>query len=291
MKKFIGTGVAIITPFKEDFTVDVEALSNLVEDQINNGIEYIVVLGTTGESATLSLKEKELVKETIIKANNGKLPLVLGIGGNNTAALVEELKTTNLDAYDAVLSVSPYYNKPSQEGIYQHYRALASASPKPIILYNVPGRTASNILPETVQRLASDFKNIIGIKEAAGDIVQAMKLISLVPKDFLVISGDDMITLPMVFAGGHGVISVIGQGLPQEFSDMVRLGLEGEVKEAYKLHYKIAPSIDMIFAEGNPVGIKSLLEAKQLCKSVVRLPLVKASDKLKNEIQAFVAQF
>lgn len=291
MKKFIGTGVAIITPFKEDFTVDVEALSNLVEDQINNGIEYIVVLGTTGESATLSLKEKELVKETIIKANNGKLPLVLGIGGNNTAALVEELKTTNLDAYDAVLSVSPYYNKPSQEGIYQHYRALASASPKPIILYNVPGRTASNILPETVQRLASDFKNIIGIKEAAGDIVQAMKLISLVPKDFLVISGDDMITLPMVFAGGHGVISVIGQGLPQEFSDMVRLGLEGEVKEAYKLHYKIAPSIDMIFAEGNPVGIKSLLEAKQLCKSVVRLPLVKASDKLKKEIQAFVAQF
>lgn len=291
MKKFIGTGVAIITPFKEDFTVDVEALSNLVEDQINNGIEYIVVLGTTGESATLSLKEKELVKETIIKANNGKLPLVLGIGGNNTAALVEELKTTNLDAYDAVLSVSPYYNKPSQEGIYQHYSALASASPKPIILYNVPGRTASNILPETVQRLASDFKNIIGIKEAAGDIVQAMKLISLVPKDFLVISGDDMITLPMVFAGGHGVISVIGQGLPQEFSDMVRLGLDGEVKEAYKLHYKIAPSIDMIFAEGNPVGIKSLLEAKQLCKSVVRLPLVKASDKLKNEIQAFVAQF
>lgn len=291
MKKFIGTGVAIITPFKEDFTVDVEALSNLVEDQINNGIEYIVVLGTTGESATLSLKEKELVKETIIKANNGKLPLVLGIGGNNTAALVEELKTTNLDAYDAVLSVSPYYNKPSQEGIYQHYRALASASPKPIILYNVPGRTASNILPETVQRLASDFKNIIGIKEAAGDIVQAMKLISLVPKDFLVISGDDMITLPMVFAGGHGVISVIGQGLPQEFSDMVRLGLDGDVKEAYKLHYKIAPSIDMIFAEGNPVGIKSLLEAKQLCKSVVRLPLVKASDKLKKEIQAFVAQF
>ncbi len=291
MKKFIGTGVAIITPFKEDFTVDVEALSNLVEDQIANGIEYIVVLGTTGESATLSLKEKELVKETIIKANNGKLPLVLGIGGNNTAALVEELRSTNLDAYDAVLSVSPYYNKPSQEGIYQHYRALASASPKPIILYNVPGRTASNILPETVHRLASDFKNIIGIKEAAGDIVQAMKLISLVPKEFLVISGDDMITLPMVFAGGHGVISVIGQGLPQAFSDMVRLGLDGKVKEAYKLHYKIAPSIDMIFAEGNPVGIKSLLEAKQLCKPVVRLPLVKASDKLKKEIQAFVAQF
>jgi len=291
MKKFIGTGVAIITPFKENFTVDVESLANLVKDQIANGIEYIVVLGTTGESATLSLEEKELVKETIITANNGKLPLVLGVGGNNTAALVEELKNTDLEAYDAVLSVSPYYNKPSQEGIYQHYKALAAASPKPIILYNVPGRTASNILPETVKRLASDFSNIIGIKEAAGDIVQAMKLISLVPKDFLVISGDDMITLPMVFAGGHGVISVIGQGLPQAFSDMVRLGLDGKVKEAYQLHYKIAPSIDMIFAEGNPVGIKSLLEAKNLCKPVVRLPLVKASDKLKQEIESFIHQF
>ena len=291
MNKFIGTGVAIITPFKEDFTVDVEGLKNLVKDQIENGIEYIVVLGTTGESTTLSSSEKELVKETIIEANSGKLPLVLGIGGNNTAALVNEFKSTDLEAFDAVLSVSPYYNKPSQEGIYQHYKALAAVSPKPIILYNVPGRTASNILPETVKRLATDLSNIIGIKEAAGDIVQAMKLISLVPKEFLVISGDDMITLPMVLAGGHGVISVIGQGLPKEFSQMVRLGLEGKVKDAYKLHYKIAPSIDMIFAEGNPAGIKSLLDAKNSCKSVVRLPLVKVSDKLKQEIQAFIDQF
>ena len=291
MNKFIGTGVAIITPFKEDYTVDVEGLKNLVKNQIENGIEYIVVLGTTGESATLSSSEKELVKKTIIEANNGKLPLVLGIGGNNTAALVNEFISTDLEAFDAILSVSPYYNKPSQEGIYQHYKALAAVSPKPIILYNVPGRTASNILPETVKRLATDFKNIIGVKEAAGDIVQAMKLISLVPEDFLVISGDDMITLPMVLAGGHGVISVIGQGLPKEFSQMVRLGLEAKVKEAYKLHYKIAPSIDMIFAEGNPAGIKSLLAAKNSCKPIVRLPLVKVSDKLKQEIQAFVDQF
>ncbi|HSM63724.1 MAG TPA: 4-hydroxy-tetrahydrodipicolinate synthase, partial [Gillisia sp.] len=225
------------------------------------------------------------------KANNGKLPLVLGIGGNNTAALVEEFKNTDLEAYDAILSVSPYYNKPSQEGIYQHYKALATVSPKPIVLYNVPGRTASNVLPETVKRLATDFPKIIGVKEAAGDIVQAMKLISMVPKGFLVISGDDMITLPMVLAGGHGVISVIGQGFPKEFSQMVRLGLDGKVKEAYALHYKIAPSIDMIFAEGNPGGIKSLLEAKNICSPVVRLPLVKASDKLKQEIQSFVAQF
>lgn len=291
MNRFIGTGVAIITPFQEDFTVDVEGLKNLVKDQIENGIDYIVVLGTTGESATLSDSEKELVKKTIIEANNGKLPLVLGIGGNNTAALVNEFKSTDLDAFDAILSVSPYYNKPSQEGIYQHYKALAAVSPKPIIIYNVPGRTASNILPETIKRLATDFANIIGVKEAAGDIVQAMKLISLVPEDFLVISGDDMITLPMVLAGGHGVISVIGQGLPKEFSQMVRLGLEGKVKEAYKLHYKIAPSIEMIFAEGNPAGIKSLLEAKNSCKPLVRLPLVKVSDKLKQEIQAFVDQF
>ncbi len=291
MNRFIGTGVAIITPFQEDFTVDVEGLKNLVKDQIENGIDYIVVLGTTGESATLSDSEKELVKKTIIEANNGKLPLVLGIGGNNTAALVNEFKSTDLDAFDAILSVSPYYNKPSQEGIYQHYKALAAVSPKPIIIYNVPGRTASNILPETIKRLATDFANIIGVKEAAGDIVQAMKLISLVPEDFLVISGDDMITLPMVLAGGHGVISVIGQGLPKEFSQMVRLGLEGKVKESYKLHYKIAPSIEMIFAEGNPAGIKSLLEAKNSCKPVVRLPLVKVSDKLKQEIQAFVDQF
>ncbi len=291
MNKFIGTGVAIITPFKEDYTVDIEGLRNLVKDQIENGIEYIVVLGTTGESATLSNSEKELVKKTIIEANNGKLPLVLGIGGNNTAALVNEFQNTDLDAFDAILSVSPYYNKPSQEGIYQHYKSLAAVSSKPILIYNVPGRTASNILPETIKRLATDFTNIIGVKEAAGDIVQAMKLISVVPKGFLVISGDDMITLPMVLAGGHGVISVIGQGLPKEFSQMVRLGLEGKVKEAYKLHYKIAPSIDLIFAEGNPAGIKSLLEAKNVCKPVVRLPLVKVSDKLKQELQTFVDRF
>lgn len=291
MNKFIGTGVAIITPFKEDFTVDVEGLKNLVKVQIENGIEYIVVLGTTGESSTLSDAEKELVKKTIIEANKGELPLVLGIGGNNTSALVQEFKSTNLEAFDAILSVSPYYNKPTQEGIYQHYKALASVSPKPIILYNVPGRTASNVLPETVKRLATDFPNIIGVKEAAGDIVQAMKLISLVPKDFLVISGDDMIALPMVLAGGHGVISVIGQGLPKEFSEMVRLGLQGKVKEAYKLHYKIAPAIDMIFAEGNPAGIKSLLKAKNSCEPLVRLPLVKVSDKLKQEIQSYVDQF
>lgn len=291
MKKFVGTGVALVTPFREDLSVDVESLKELVNYQIDNGIDYLVVLGTTGESATLNKEEKQLVIKTIVEANQGKLPLVLGVGGNNTAALVEELESSDLSAFDAVLSVSPYYNKPTQEGIYQHYKALAEVSPRPIILYNVPGRTASNILPATVKRLAEDFQNIIGIKEAAGDIVQAMKLKAMVPENFLIISGDDMVTLPMVLAGGHGVISVIAQGFPSEFSKMVRLGLERKVDEAYQLHYKIAPSIDMIFAEGNPAGIKTLLRKRNICQNVLRLPLVKTSEKLTKEIEDFVQSY
>jgi 4-hydroxy-tetrahydrodipicolinate synthase len=291
MDALVGTGVALITPFNNDFSVDVAALEELVENQIHNGVDYLVVLGTTAESATLTPEEKELIIATIIAKNNGRLPLVLGIGGNNTMALVEELSQSNLEDFAAVLSVSPFYNKPTQEGIFQHFRAIADASPKPVILYNVPGRTSSNILPETVNRIARNLPNVIGIKEAAGDMVQAMQLISLVPQDFLVISGDDMITLPMVLAGGKGVISVIGQGFPAEFSEMVRLGLEGKSKEAYKLHYKIAPSINLIFAEGNPSGIKTLLAKKDLCKNNLRLPLVKATDSLQKKIEAFLEAF
>ena len=291
MEAFVGTGVALITPFKEDLSVDTQALANLVKDQIVNGIEYLVVLGTTAESATLTQDDKELIKHTVIKANAGKLPLMLGIGGNNTSAVVEELKTTNLDGFDAILSVSPYYNKPTQEGIYRHFKAVSQASPLPVVLYNVPGRTSSNVLPETVNRIARECDNIIGVKEAAGDIVQAMKLISMVPDDFKVISGDDMITLPMTLAGGKGVISVIGQGLPREFSDMVRAGLSGNVKEAYDLHYRIAPSIDLIFAEGNPAGIKALLAKKGLVSNNLRLPLVEASEALTSRINNFMENF
>ncbi|NJW51465.1 4-hydroxy-tetrahydrodipicolinate synthase [Salinimicrobium oceani] len=290
MNKFHGTGVALITPFKNDLSVDVNALRKLVNFQIENGINYLVVLGTTGESATLTTEEKQLVIDTVVSENNGRIPLVLGIGGNNTAQVVEEVKHTNLEAFDAVLSVSPYYNKPSQEGIFQHYKAVAAASPKPIIMYNVPGRTGSNMLPETVKRLAQ-VENIIGIKEAAGDMVQAMKVIEAVPGDFLVISGDDMITLPMVLAGGHGVISVIAQGLPAEFSKMVKLGLDREVDAAYKLHYKIAPSIDLIFAEGNPVGIKALLKKKDIVENNLRLPLVSSTESLAQKIDAFIDNF
>lgn len=291
MEKFIGTGVALITPFTDDLQVDFSALKKLVNFQIDNGIDYMVVLGTTGESATLTSEEKKQVIQTVVQENNKRIPLVLGIGGNCTAKVVEELETTDLTAFDAVLSVSPYYNKPSQEGIYQHYKAVATASSKPVILYNVPGRTGSNVLPGTVKRLAEDFDNIIGIKEAAGDIVQAMNLIHMVPKGFLVISGDDMITLPMVLAGGHGVISVIGQGFPGEFSEMVNKGLQRDVDSAYKLHYEIAPSIDLIFAEGNPVGIKALLAKHGICKNNLRLPLVKSTRELTEKINNFVDNF
>ena len=285
MQSFIGTGIALVTPFKKDFSVDTEALARLVHFVIDGGVEYLVVLGTTGEPATLTPDEKELVIKTIIEANKGRLPLVLGVGSNNTAQVVEELKTRDFTHFSAILSVSPYYNKPTQEGIYQHFKAIAEASPLPVILYNVPGRTASNVLPQTIIRLANDFKNIIGVKEAAGDIVQAMKLIQLKPKDFLVISGDDMITLPMVLAGGAGVISVIGEGFPKEFSEMVRLGLAKKTDEAYALHYKLADSIDMIFEQGNPAGVKEIHKILGLSENTVRLPLVNVNEDLASRIE------
>jgi 4-hydroxy-tetrahydrodipicolinate synthase len=287
MQKFIGTGVALVTPFKNDFSVDVEALTRIVNYVIDGGVEYLVVLGTTAESATLSAEEKELVIATIVNANAGRLPLVLGVGGNNTAKVIEELKSRDFSNFDAILSVSPYYNKPTQEGIYQHFKAVADASPIPVILYNVPGRTASNMLPTTVARIANDCKNVIGIKEAAGDIVQAMKLIQITPKGFLVISGDDMITLPMVLAGGAGVISVIGEGFPKDFSEMVRLGLQRKVDEAYQLHYKLADAIDMIFEQGNPAGIKEVFKSLGLSENTVRLPLVSVNDDLANRLNNF----
>lgn len=290
MKSLIGTGVALVTPFKKDFSVDTEALKRIVRFVIDGGVEYLVVLGTTAESATLTPEEKELVIQTIIQENNAALPLVIGVGGNNTQEVVNELKARDLSAFAAILSVSPYYNKPTQEGIYQHFKAIAENSPLPILLYNVPGRTACNMQPQTVIRLANDFKNIIGIKEAAGDIVQAMKIIKHKPKDFLVISGDDMITLPMVLAGGSGVISVIGEGFPKDFSEMVRLGLDRKVDEAYALHYQLADAIDMIFEQGNPAGIKEVFKHLNLSENTVRLPLVSVNQELSNRIKTFVSK-
>jgi 4-hydroxy-tetrahydrodipicolinate synthase len=287
MQSLIGTGVALITPFKKDYSVDVDALKAIVNFQIDNGIDYIVVLGTTAETATLSKVEKELVIKTIVDANDKRLPLVLGVGSNNTQEVIEELNTRNLSDFVAILSVSPYYNKPTQEGIYQHFKAIAEVSPIPVILYNVPGRTSSNVLPSTILRLANDFKNIVAVKEAAGDIVQAMKLIQNAPKDFLVISGDDMITLPMVLAGGSGVISVIAEGFPKQFSEMVHLGLNKRVEEAYKLHYLLADSIDMIFEQGNPAGIKEVFKSLGLAENTVRLPLVNVDEDLAKRLHNF----
>ncbi|MGK0385578.1 MAG: 4-hydroxy-tetrahydrodipicolinate synthase [Patiriisocius sp.] len=291
MKELMGTGVALITPFTKEGAVDTAALTDIVHFQIANGINYLVVLGTTGESAVLTSDEKQLVIDTVITANAGKLPLVLGIGGNNTQAIKDEFTSRDIAVFTAILSVSPMYNKPTQEGIYQHFAAIASVSSKPIILYNVPGRTASNMTPETVARLSHDFENIVAIKEAKGDMVQAMEMIVQTPKDFLVISGDDMIALPMTLAGGAGVISVIGEGFPKAFSTMIQLALARKVDEAYDIHYKIAPAIDYIFAEGNPAGIKAVFAALNLCEPTLRLPLVGVSDSLNTKIKAFVSTF
>lgn len=288
MQSLIGTGVALVTPFKEDFSVDTEALKSIVNFSVDGGIEYLVILGTTAENATLTQEEKELVINTVIESNNGRLPLVLGVGGNDTMKIVAELKTRDFSPFVAILSVSPFYNKPTQEGIYQHFKMVAEASPIPVILYNVPGRTASNMLPKTVLRLANDFKNIVAIKEAAGDMVQAMQLIKNKPENFLVISGDDMIALPMVLAGGSGVISVIGQGFPKEFSEMIRLGLNRKVDAAYKIQYVIDDCIDMIFEQGNPAGIKQVFQSLGIAENFVRLPLVSVDESLRERINQFV---
>lgn len=283
MEQLIGTGVALVTPFGEDFGVDVNALERIVEHGIQGGLDYLVVLGTTGEAATLSREEKQLVMDVVVGTNAGRLPLVVGVGGNNTAAVIGDLKGLDLSEFTAVLSVSPYYNRPTQEGIYQHFKALAEASPKPIVLYNVPSRTACNMTAETTLRLAQ-LPNIVGIKEASGDMVQIDGIISGKPEGFMLISGDDFTALPTVLAGGSGVISVLGQGLPQPFSRMIALGLEGRSPEAYDIHHRLLPVMSLIFEEGNPAGIKALLRQQGLCGAGVRLPLVAASPSLDQKI-------
>ncbi|SNR44069.1 4-hydroxy-tetrahydrodipicolinate synthase [Maribacter sedimenticola] len=288
MKELQGAGVALITPFKEDGTVDVVALKQVVAYNIERHIDYLVVLGTTAESVTLTKAEKQLVMNTVEEANAGRLPLVLGVGGNNTMGLVEELKTLDLTGYTAILSVSPYYNRPTQEGIYQHFKAISNASPLPIILYNVPGRTGSNMLPDTVVRLAKNFDNIVAVKEACGNMIQIQELIAKRPKGFLVLSGDDITALPTIVAGGEGVISVIGQGLPLEFSSMVHEAMNGHVEEAYVLHYKMQEGMQLIFEEGNPAGVKVMIEYLGLAKPYVRLPLIRATDALKHRIVSFM---
>lgn len=288
MQSLIGTGVALVTPFKADFSIDTEALTRIVNFSIDGGVEYLVILGTTAENATLSASEKEIVIATVIEANKGRLPLVLGVGGNNTMEVVAELQTRDLSSFEAILSVSPYYVKPTQEGIYQHFKAIAEATTKPIILYNVPGRTSSNMLPETVVRLATDFNNIVAIKEASGDLVQGIQLLKTKPTDFLVISGDDMTALSLTLAGASGVISVIGQGFPTAFSEMIRLGLNRKVDQAFQTLFQMTSIIDMIFEQGNPAGIKQVFQSLGIANNTVRLPLVKVDESLANRIHQFV---
>lgn len=285
MTNFKGTGVAIVTPFKSDKSVDYNALKKLVEHLINNGIDYLVVQGTTGESVTLTKEEKAEILAFVVKINNKRLPIVLGLGGNCTQTILDALKTTNLEGVDALLSVSPYYNKPTQEGIYQHYKAIAEASPKPIILYNVPGRTSSNVLASTTLRLATDFKNIIAVKEASGNIEQAMEIIKNKPAHFLVISGDDALTLPIIASGGDGVISVLANAYPKGFSAMVNAALNGDLKKAQQLHYQYYDLIHYLFCDGNPAGIKATLKLLDITGDTVRLPLVNVTSATYDKIK------
>ena len=288
MKELRGTGIALITPFKEDRSVDYAALEKLVNYTIEGGVDYLVCLGTTAETPTLSEKEKLEIVSTIKSANSGRLPMVLGIGGNNTEVVKTEFKNADLQDFTAILSASPAYNKPNQEGIYQHYKALAETTDANIILYNVPGRTGSNIQSETTIRLAEDFQNIIAIKEASPNFVQSTEILKEMPSDFMVISGDDEFGLPMTLAGGSGVISVVAQGLPTFYPKMIRLGLDRKMDEAYQLHYLLMDITRAIYDEGNPCGIKSLLSQKGICEDYTRLPLVPASKDLSLKIKVYL---
>ena len=288
MNKIKGTGVALITPFNEDFSIDYASLEKLINHQIDGAIDYLVVMGTTGESVVLSKSEKREVVDFCKKINAGRLPIILGIGSNNTFALVEEIKSTEFDGIDAVLSVSPYYNKPTQEGIYLHYKMIAEVCPLPIILYNVPGRTASNISAETTLRLANDFENIVAVKEASGDLQQIAEIIEKRTANFLVLSGDDGLTSKMIAMGGDGVIAVIGQSHPKDFSAMVRAGLKGDIEKANQLHEKLSPIYEPLYIDGNPAGIKATLNIMGICKNILRPPLVGVTEETYNNLKRFI---
>ncbi len=288
--KFRGTGVAMVTPFHKQGTIDFTALERLIEHLISGGVNYLVVQGTTAETATLTREEKNALAEFVVEITNKRVPLMIGIGGNNTQEVINKIRMNSLDGYDAILSVTPYYNKPQQRGLYLHYKSIATVSPLPIIMYNVPSRTSVNMKPEITLQLASDFDNIIGVKEASGNIEQVMDIIRNKPKDFLVISGDDLLTLPLLGMGADGVISVIGNAYPKLFSEMVNLGLKGDLKKAREIHYKLTDFARSVFADGNPSGIKAALEIKELISNNLRLPLVKIEKSHYNQMAALMAE-
>jgi len=286
MNKFHGTGVALVTPFNADGSVDFDGLKNLINYLIEGKVEYLVSLGTTGEASTLNKDEKKKIWEFTAEINNGRLPLIAGIGGNDTNVIAQNIKDFEVSGYDAILSASPYYNKPTQEGIYQHYKALSESSSLPILLYNVPGRTGSNISAETTCRLATDLKNIIAIKEASGNFDQFNQIMRDKPADFMLISGDDPVAMPMISLGAVGVISVIGNALPKQLSDMIRLCLAGDFAKALPLHLSLIEFTRLMFVEGNPAGAKAALKHFGVCDDNLRLPLVKVSPAIREAIIA-----
>ncbi|KGN78233.1 dihydrodipicolinate synthase [Porphyromonadaceae bacterium COT-184 OH4590] len=288
--KLIGMGVALVTPFKDDGNVDFDALQNLIEYQIDSDTNYLVVCGTTAETPTLTTDEKDKITRFVVEKSNGRIPIVLGIGGNNTAGVVEQIKRTDFEGISAILSVTPYYNKPSQEGLYQHYKAIAKSTDMPIILYNVPGRTSVNITSQTTLRLAKEFHNIVAIKEASGNFHQIDEIIKNKPKNFMVISGDDGITFPLITLGAEGVISVIGNALPKEFGSMVRFALRGDLIGARQIHYRFTELMDLLFIDGNPAGVKSMLSLMGLIKNNLRLPLVPTTINTMEKIKKVLAE-
>lgn len=289
---FTGTGVALITPFRRGKeTVDFTKLEALIEYIITSGVDYIVALGTTSEAATMTDSERAAVKEFIVETVAGRVPIMLGLGGNNTLAVTDTINRTNFDGIAGILSVAPYYNKPNQRGLLAHYRSVAEASPVPVVMYNVPGRTGVNIAAETTLAIAAECPNVIGIKEASGNISQVMEILRNRPQGFRVISGDDALTYPLLALGADGVISVIANALPKETSDMVRLALKGDLKHALSIHYRLLPLMHAIFDEGNPTGIKALLEAQGRITNILRLPLVKASIQLTNKLVTLYNEF
>jgi 4-hydroxy-tetrahydrodipicolinate synthase len=286
VNKLKGTGVALVTPFHKDGNIDFKSFKKLIDRCIDQKVEYLVPLGTTGESVTLTRDEKRAVLDFVAEVNNNRLPIVLGLGGNNTRELLHQIEEGEFEHVDAILSVSPYYNRPSQRGIYQHYKSIANLAPVPVILYNVPSRTGSNLDTDTILELAHEVKNIIGIKEASGSLEKAMKIIKNKPKDFLFISGEDTLTLPIIACGGDGVISVVANAFPKDFSELVRAALEGNFEKARKLHYKLLSITNAIFVDGNPAGVKGLLSVMNICSEHLRLPLVSVS---KSTLNKFVA--
>jgi 4-hydroxy-tetrahydrodipicolinate synthase len=290
MKTLKGTGVALVTPFTSNLAIDFNALERLVSHCIEGGVEYLVVMGTTGENAVLSPEEKQAVLKAVVEANSGRVPIVYGIGGNNTSAVVQSLVNDDLSGVDAILSVSPYYNKPTQEGIYQHFKKISEHSPLPVILYNVPGRTGSNLSAETTLRIAHDFKNVVAVKEASGDLEQVMAIIKDRPEGFLVLSGEDNLTLPIIAAGGDGVISVSGQAFPAVFTEMIRQSLAGDFSKARSLHYRLFTVTQLLFAEGNPGGVKAALDLLEVIAPYMRQPLWPISHSLRTAIEAEINQ-